>query len=201
MVLFIMHEAAQEDAQSNKKKAERAAEKRRETEVSDQDPLGGGVLGKSPTPTAELVASKEDIEASFSKLLSGHSAWLGHPLSDATSYAQSNSPRPKEKLDRTLQECAGKEPALRSKHGMLRLFSESLWPSLKSRGWTTEQVTQGAYSGATHYRHGGEEVRQVCHSIMRSTCFGSHIDCFPCCVCSIAHLRRSLKLCRRFTRS
>ena len=132
LLLLTIWEAARDDAVGAKKRAERAAEKKRE-----QDGEGGNL----DVATDALTSDDELREASFRKHWHQNLSWVQAVLEDAVAYARTNKARTQDTLDHSKHE-----------NKISSLFYSSLWPSLKGRGWKEEAVSHGKHFTYDEYR-------------------------------------------------
>jgi len=181
LVLTALREAAMDDVHDMAKRAERAAEKKRESGPTSD----GGMLGKvtaesapegsnAPVLSGSTEVSvlsddkmKEDqLERSFEKLLHAHSSWVSKAIEDALAYAQSNCPRSRIVINTNLAKKSnatqGKPP--RELSPLTVAFNQNIWPALRSRGWKQETVSDPKSAKAqtlTRYNYKGEVYRSV----------------------------------------
>ena len=152
IILLALREYAEEDAASTKRRAARAAEKRREAEGPSDNAPQGGVLAQTE-PNDEK--SKDLIQKCFNKLWSANSAWAAQVLEDALAYARNSQPRNEALLTRALdQDSSSSVPT--SEQEVEQIFGQNVWPSLKTRGWKAEVLTEGPHVGKTQYSFEGK---------------------------------------------
>lgn len=157
ILLISLCETAKEDAVQGKKRAERAAEKKREAAGgASPDQSLGGVLASTNTSTE---ADRQDSEQKcFDKLWFANAAWATPVLKDALTFAASTEPRSEEVLssviDRFFDSGATTNDDLSAK------FARHVWPSLKSRGWKAEVLNNGPDAGKTVYKYDSKQVSQ-----------------------------------------
>lgn len=158
MLLFSMREAAEDDAHSAKRRAERKAEKQRIASETDVEASiakeSGGILGTNLDELAGKNDLGDQFNVSFRRLADTNASWLTMAIQDATEYAIAHTPRSKNAVDRAHQSNASNS----APQSLETLFVSNLWPSLKCRGWTAEVIVDGQFSGTTCYSHSGKEV-------------------------------------------
>ena len=166
MLLFLIREAAEEDALNAKRRAQRKAEKQLNAngaEVADAVATeGGGVLGSNLDELAERNDLGDQLVVSFKKLVDANASWLSKVFQDATEYANSHPHRSKNAFERAVHSHNSAE-VNNVKQSLPSLFVANLWPSLKSRGWTAEVTVEGEFAGTTCYVHDGNEVGRLRH--------------------------------------
>lgn len=158
VLLFTLRESAEEEALKAQKRDQRKAEKERaaqEIEASVAAAMvNGGVLGSDPKPQPDQNDLENKLDEMFRKMAAANGSWLTTVIKDATDYAKTHSPRTKKSLSRMLHsQSTGEEGGPQS---LGSLFAANLWPSLKSRGWTT---TEDVDSGNKLFVYDGKEVR------------------------------------------
>ena len=131
LLLLAIWEAARDDASGAKKRAERAAEKKREQDGE----------GAQDASIDTLKSDDELREVSFRKVWNQNLPWLQTVLEDAVAYARGNKARTQDTLDHSKHE-----------NKISSLFYSSLWPSLKGRGWKEEAVSHGKHFTYDDYR-------------------------------------------------
>jgi hypothetical protein len=169
MLLFTLREAADEDALNAKRRAERAAAKKRESDgaLAPDKQENGGVLGAdSDMLVQEKEADNTQLEACFKKLVHSNVSWLNKVVQDASAFAETNSPRSKSALKHAMKSHLPVESSAAQK-GAISLFVENIWPSLKTRGWTAEVLNEGEFSGTTCYVHAGRQYLSP-HAVLRA---------------------------------
>jgi len=155
-------EIALEDATQTTKRAARVAEKKRESSDSAALPEGG-VLAILQTQDSGAV-KPEVVQHCFKKLWYASESWVTAAFNDALTFARSAEPRDQEALSRGLQSArsAGtKSTAPLKKDEISALFSQNVWPSLKSRGWKAVVLSEGPNAGKTQYSYGGKQVSTI----------------------------------------
>lgn len=85
-------------------------------------------------------------------------------VQDANIFAESNLPRTKSALNRALKPHLPAESSTAQK-SFISLFVENIWPSLRTRGWTAEVLTEGEFSGATCYVYSGKRFHSP-HAVL-----------------------------------
>lgn len=163
LLLFILREVADDDARNAKRREQRKAEKEREaSEVETTEAAAkesGGVLGSDLGTQADQNDMADKLAESFKKLVDSNESWLSLAIQDATTFAGANLPRSKNALQRALRSRSPNESS--TPQSLPTLFAANLWPSLKSRGWTTSTIVDGEFSGTICYSYMGKEVRFV----------------------------------------
>ncbi|CAB9496158.1 CHD3-type chromatin-remodeling factor PICKLE [Seminavis robusta] len=153
ILLTALCEIADEDAAHIKRRAVRAAEKKRDAPDGSSEQALGGVLAASKGDSASDPNNEESVQKCFDKLWIANASWAVIVLKDALAFAASTEPRSDEVLSRTVQttEAPAKKDDISAK------FAQSVWPSLKSRGWKAEILTDGANAGKTQYKYDGKQ--------------------------------------------
>jgi hypothetical protein len=151
LVLMTIREAADDDVLASKRKAEKAAEKKREAEGKDES-LEGGILGNNAPPVQPL----ENLDSCFEKLWKTHKAWIEEAVGHAQEFAASHPPRPKQTLDRALHVGTPRNQT-ESMKGVNAVFVENVWPALRSRGWKVE-MSPTDEGDVTKYAFGDKKV-------------------------------------------
>lgn len=165
IVFVVIRGGAEEDGAGAAKRAERAAEKKRQSEGNDTptSPSRGGILAVAVNSIEqgedEKSRSAKKQEA-FVRIWEANQTWLPLTVADAKAYATSNFPRAKEVFEHATSTESNKPLRSKEEEGMLSLFIRNIWPSLKSRGWKAELVEEGKYAGNTHYTNAKNQVRQ-----------------------------------------
>lgn len=153
IILLTFLEVAEEDSTQMQKRQERAAEKEREKAA--QANSDGGVLAEASvskvTPEDEVILKRK----CFSKLWATNISWARHALEDCVSYAKNNDPREQSTLDKVLHRSDAPKKRISN---VSTLFMESVWPSLKNRGWKGEMRTEGNLAGQVVYKADEKEV-------------------------------------------
>eukprot|EP00980_Cylindrotheca_fusiformis_P030318 scaffold24653_cov157-Cylindrotheca_fusiformis.AAC.2 len=127
--LLGISEVAKEEASMSMKRVARNAEKKRESEGGEE----GGVLAESAPAPLSSERQTEILEATFKKIWNFNVGWAEQALVDAVAYAKSNEPR-------SLKSLGGKAD---KEDECKKLFYQSVWPSLKGRGWKEEDTETG----------------------------------------------------------
>lgn len=156
IVLMSMIETAEEDASMAKKREERAAEKKRE----ESAPQDGGVLAldRSQEATNEALDDGQLQDRAFKKVLGANATWMKLAIEDAVAFAKESEPRDADTIKKFLK---ATDTEKRRPHGISASFAESVWPSLKSRGWKAELLVEGPAAGKTRYAYEGKQVRRI----------------------------------------
>jgi hypothetical protein len=157
LILTSLIEAAHEEAQGVKKKDERIL-KQKADETHEEDRQNGGVLASKANMLEDEGSSSvsdEEIEKAFSYLWKSVSPWAGRVVRDAVDYASTSSPRDSKTLSRILRKPSPSELTL---NDVQSKFARSVWPSLKTRGWTANVETEGSSIGQTKYVYSGTVV-------------------------------------------
>lgn len=155
-------ETASEDGERAMNREVRAAEKDREKTAEAAKPADGGVLAVSlSSEKVTVTASVEELkQKAFEKLSKEASDWMEDVIADAVAYAKEKSPREKEFLNRVLHKTSDSAQPLKQSE-IASMFATSVWPSLKSRGWKAEVISEGDSAGKTRYSFEGKDVRML----------------------------------------
>lgn len=153
LLLVSLCEVAEDDAAQSKKRAARAAEKKRDIE---DDPMEGGVLA-APKDTESSEDAKVLVQKCFDKLWLANASWAASVIKDALQFARNSQPRSDEVLSRVLRHAAGVSAPMKQDE-ITTKFVQTVWPSLKNRGWKAQQVLEGANAGKTQYSFEGKQV-------------------------------------------
>jgi hypothetical protein len=157
LILTTVVEVASEEVEGAKKREERAAQKFRK---SFEDENNGGVLAAElPSAEASDQRNSEETELAFARLWEAIEGWASKPLSDAIEFAKSHAPRSREMI-LSLAGIADK-PRQLGIDDVASKFVESVWPSLKSRGWSSVSFSSGDAAGKTKYMFKENEVRDI----------------------------------------
>lgn len=159
ILLICLLETAEEECLAAKKKAERAEQKKLAAEGNPRLPPvpDGGVLVNTPSVDSNAIQPHE-LEAAFVKLLETNASWAPQTIKDANLFASTASPRSKTDLDQALLAYTGKELIV-SQGSVTSMFAGNIWPSLKSRGWTSRTETEGSAKGKTLYVHDSKSYK------------------------------------------
>lgn len=158
VVLTTLLETAEEDSEATRKREAKAVEKLRDERAESAKSEDGGVLAADRSSSEPTVLDVENAKRkSFKKLLRESSNFLQHVLSDAVTFARDHTPREKNLLDKMLRKTT-KSSQLFQPSSSTSMFATSVWPSLKSRGWTAEVMSDGNAVGKTRYSYKGKEV-------------------------------------------
>jgi len=164
MLLFCIHESADDDALSAKRRAVRKAEKQREASEAEASDAAakesGGVLGSNLDALVGQNDLREQLTASFKRLVDMNASWLPKVIQDAKQYASAHTHRSKNAVERALESQHSNRSA-GAPQSLASLFGANLWPSLKARGWTAAQIVDGEFGGTTCYVHAGKEVSHL----------------------------------------
>lgn len=159
LILTSLVEVAKDEAQSVKKREERLLKQKNDDLHADKE--NGGILAESHTRLDDEAVdglSKNELEKAFNHIWKSVSSWVGQVVHDAVEYASSVTPRDSAMLCRTLE----REPPSQTSIDDIKLkFAMSVWPSLKTRGWTAIVENEGNPASKTKYIHvrSGKEVR------------------------------------------
>lgn len=151
-LLVAICEFAEDDASSTQRRAVRAAEKKREADSEASPTVQGGVLAGSQQGVS--VEEKEAlVQKCFDKLWASNSAWASRAMKDALVFAKNGVPRSEETVARVLRNAATpmKQDEITTK------FVQTVWPSLKNRGWKATVISEGSNSGKTQYDYDGKQ--------------------------------------------
>ena len=158
IVLTTLLETVEEDSEATMKREAKAAEKLRDEKAESSKTEDGGVLAADRSSFEPTVLDVENSKRkSFKKHLREASNFLQHVLSDAVTFASDHTPREKSLLDKILHKTT-KSSQLSQQSSGTSMFATSVWPSLKSRGWTAEVMADGNAVGKTRYIYKGKEV-------------------------------------------
>lgn len=157
---MTMLETVEDDSEAAKKREAKAAEKVHEESVEPTERIEGGVLAVDRSSDPIVHDVKKLREKAFEKRWRDVSNWMGCVIADAVAFASDNAPREKEQLDKILRKTnESSQPLQRSE--IASMFATSVWPSLKSRGWNVDLITDGDAAGKTRYSFQGKEVSKV----------------------------------------
>jgi hypothetical protein len=152
LALMTILETADDDAIQAKKREERAAEKKQE----ESGEVSAGVLAMDLSQNCTDAALLK--EKSFEKLWNANASWAKLALEDAVTFATDSEPRDTDTLKTALMIS---EPQKPKQGGLSSTFAETVWPSLKSRGWKAGLSTEGSSAGKTRYAYAGKQVRFI----------------------------------------
>ena len=156
LILTSLVEVAHEEAEGAKRKDERVMKQKGDESNTDRD--NGGVLASRLNLTHEGLSRKpteEEREKAFSHIWKSVSSWVGQVVRDAVDYASTAEPRDSATVSRILRK---ERPSERSIDAINSRFARSVWPSLKTRGWTASVETEGSSAGQTKYVYAGTVV-------------------------------------------
>jgi hypothetical protein len=160
IVLMTLLEAATDDSEASEKREAKAADKAREESVEPGKPIEGGVLAVDRS--FETVSDvKKLVQTAFEKLWRESSNWMQDVLTDATDFASHSIPREQELLDKIHHTGSKSAQPLIKPPDNANMFATSVWPSLKSRGWVAELITDGDSAGKTRYVFQRKEVTYI----------------------------------------
>jgi hypothetical protein len=171
-VFTTIVEAAADEVENARKREERAAKKLRE-ESLEKEKGQGGILAvdlSREDATPVKVNAEEEKEKAFVRIWKTVSCWCTRALDDAVEFAKEHEPRDKETIERLLEESKESQPL--SSDAVSSKFARSVWPSLKSRGWSAVITDEGDAAGETRYLYKGQEVRIF--PVLISTLFGKY---------------------------
>jgi len=157
VVLTSLLELAEEDGEMAKKREVKAAEKARD-EKAESKPDNGGVLAVDRSSEPEVQDVDQLKRKAFEKHWKASSTWMEQLLVDAIACASEYAPRGKEQINKAFRKYDGSSQPLKQAE-VSAMFATSVWPSLKSRGWKAQQITEGDSTFKTRYSFEGEEVR------------------------------------------
>lgn len=158
LVLTAAIEAATSEVEGAKKREERAVQKSIEQSLNTND--GGSLAAEVPRENASKSAESrisEEKEKAFLRIWRTIAGWSTKVLHDAVEFAKGHEPRDLGTIQRLITGEAGKSEKLES-DAVASKFAESVWPSLKSRGWNASIVTEGDAAGRTSYMYKDKEV-------------------------------------------
>lgn len=153
LILTSLVEVAKDEAQGVKKKEGRSL-----TQKNDEN---GGVLASKLNQLddeAPSEVSEEELQKAFNHIWKSVSSWMGQVVRDAVTYASSSEPRNSASIARILRR---ESPSQVSLHDINAKFARSVWPSLKTRGWTATVETEGNSAGKTKYVYSAKEVSLI----------------------------------------
>jgi len=164
LIFVVLRDSADEDATGARKRAEKAAKKKRESEgkaTPPPSPSKGGILGASSTGqdvegALDLLAAKQET---FLKLWAANSAWISQLVQDAQEYSRSNESRSNRVFEHAMSGENKKPLRTKKEEWLLSAMNQNLWGQLKSRGWTSRTVMEGKYAGQTHYLYEKRQYR------------------------------------------
>jgi hypothetical protein len=158
LILTSLIEATYEEAQGAKKKDERIL-KQKADETHDEDKQNGGILASKANLLEEESSkvSNKELEKAFNYLWKSVSPWAGQVVRDAVDYASTSAPRDSKTLSRILRKPPPSELTINDVHSK---FARSVWPSLKTRGWTASVEIEGS-SDQTKYVYSGTVVSRL----------------------------------------
>ena len=161
LVMFTIIDAAVDDAEKALNRELKTAEKDRET-AEAMKPTNGGVLAASlPLNSDGLEKPPSSIDtlkrAALEKLLNDTAPWIEAVFTDAVAFAKENSPRDQTVIAQVLRGSTDSVTKMKKSDTDL-MFANSIWPSLKSRGWKAEVISAGFYAGKTRYSFKGKDV-------------------------------------------
>lgn len=157
VILTTIIEAAEEEAETIRRREIKERDKAREEEMKGKD-SAGGVLAIDLSLDHDNPDLEELKQKAFTKLWESNSKWIHCLLIDATAYAKEMAPRSKDVIDRILHRGKTSTEQLKNNPDCLTLVAANVWPSLKSRGWKAEMITDGELSGKTRFSKDGKEV-------------------------------------------
>ena len=160
--MFTILDAAVDDAERALSREVKSAEKDREKTAEAAKPADGGVLAAALPPDPDgLEKPLPSIDtlklAAFEKLRNDAAPLMEAAIADAVAFAKENSQRDQTVLARVLRRATESVTTMK-KSDIVPLFATSVWPSLKSRGWKAELISEGSSAGKTRYSYNGKDV-------------------------------------------
>jgi hypothetical protein len=155
IILTILKELTDDDAQSAIKKGQIAADK---SSVKHAEATDGGVLAAHALLAGKVEGAdmKESRCIIFEKIIRSLQPWLSDLLNDATDYAKLSVPRSQFIIEKVKQ-INNHSPSIE----LASIFATNVWPSLKSRGWKVSLITEGDLTGKSTYSFKDKEVRYI----------------------------------------
>lgn len=208
IVFFTVLDVTNADALMSKRTKQRHAEKEEKQQNENDKPVDGGVLAVASLPVADnekpekarLDEGEEDNELKknmFEKTWNANSSWIGSAVEDAVEFAKQNEPRSSQALDK-FHLSPGDGTSNRAVFDIGVSFNESVWPSLKGRGWKAEEVDNGALAVKTRYSFEGKNVSSSFHDRCRRRPFAlSKMLLFFCR--KVLVTRSSPRRCQRYS--
>lgn len=141
LVLLAFCEQSKEDAAAAAKRAEKQAEKKKDTQEAG-DSLAAMVKPGSSAPNF--------LESSFQKNWKLHGRWVGSILDDALAYVRDNEPRVNTKDRNNARE-----------EKLNKAFYGSVWGPLEGRGWKEEVSSTGTLFRFREHKVSAEDRREV----------------------------------------
>jgi hypothetical protein len=154
VIFVVIRQTVDDEYDALVKKDQLAAD--RASAISAETSQGGLLAVPANTSSCadsvgiDPIVAKEKI---FVALMRSLAPWIERAVDDATNYAKNNEPRKEEVLNK-LQTLSVPTDAT-------SMFATNLWPSLKSRGWKANLITEGDRTGETRYSFKDKEVRSV----------------------------------------
>ena len=164
MVLFTFLETVKSDVAASAKRAQKAAEKQRDSSESANNGEGG-VLASNPANLSPK-SKKDQIEAAFQKLLHSNRTWASTVLADAVAFARcGGSPRDPEELTKAISPQGHRE---NSEASVKEEFSKTVWSSLKNRGWAVKLVPDGPLAGSMVFSYQNQTFSTISDTVRRA---------------------------------
>jgi hypothetical protein len=157
VILTTIIETVEEEAETNRRRDIKEREKAREEEIKGKN-SGGGVLAIDRSQDPGNLELEELKQKAFSKIWESNSRWLKDLLIDATAYAKETTPRSKAVIDRIVHMGKISSEQRKNNTDSLSLIVANVWPSLKSRGWKADMITDGEFAGKTRFSKDDKEV-------------------------------------------
>jgi hypothetical protein len=157
VVFAAIRQTVDDEYESSQKKDQAAAD--RATSINAETGQGGllALQTSSSNISASLaVDSKVAKENIFNAVFRSLAPWVVQALEDATTFAKQNEPRKEDVLKKLQMMNSTSVPTEAAS-----MFATNLWPSLKSRGWKADLITEGDRVGETRYSFKDKEVSSI----------------------------------------
>jgi hypothetical protein len=141
IILLTILECAEDDSKSIVKREAKDAERQREKSF-EQKNSEGGVLAVDRSDTIKVNDSQLKLRDAFQKLWHENSPWMKSVISDSIALSVEDTPQQEKMRDMKVAS----------------MFSTSIWPSLKTNGWSSKQVKDERGRVETHYMFQGKAV-------------------------------------------
>ena len=172
-------EMSEESVQTEKRKADRMAEKKRQEEAEKSGGAMESILGRTIVESFDVHGK---MESALKKIWSSNAAWCEALLVDALSFIKTHRARSKESVNRALKGCEGRSRSSQAK-SQSELFAQNVWPALRLRGWSTEDVESNG-SVSKRYRKGTHVVSGVLIFVKSVlVCYCKSLTSLPCARC------------------
>ncbi|KAL7559116.1 hypothetical protein ACA910_017527 [Epithemia clementina (nom. ined.)] len=169
IVLTILIESAQSDVCSWEKRAQRNAEKQRESTTSVSINDGGILAAEAATVNVQVQPQADMIEMAFQKLWSPHDNWARQVIEDAIEFARGSVPR-KTSVVTSKPSVPGPDKAAEEDLANEE-FVKTVWDSLKTRGWkiiTASEDAESPLHGRFIYSYRNETYDSIDKAVRRA---------------------------------